>query len=135
MFSYFKSVSILVLVGNTIITTCNSNSALGRLIYVDFYKINHPCLCTVTSLFSGDLLVTAQEIRISPCYTQVVVNGSRIFGCPLSQGTSDTFKLLKYHNINVQAEFSPSSSPGTFYQCLGFQQNGNICFFQLFKRY
>lgn len=82
----------------------------------------------MTPLFAGDLLLTAQEIRLSSCYTQVVVNGSRIFGCPLSQGTSDTFKLLKYQSINVQAEFSPPSSSGTFYQCLGFQQNGKIFF-------
>nr|XP_034334034.1 uncharacterized protein LOC117691647 [Crassostrea gigas] len=111
-------------VGNKLITTCSETTADGPLIYIDFFKINRPCLCTVTSRFSGNLLVTAQEIRISSCSTQVVVNGRRIFGCPLSQGTSVTFWLRQYQSIAVQAEFIPPSSSGNFYQCLGFQQNG-----------
>ncbi|XP_052710920.1 uncharacterized protein LOC128185340 [Crassostrea angulata] len=111
-------------VGNKLITTCSETWAYGPLIYIDFHKINCPCNCTVTSTFTGDVLVTAQKTIISPCSTQVVVNGSRIFGCPLSRGTSVTFTLLKYHSIAVQAEFTPPSSSGTFYQCLGFQQNG-----------
>lgn len=72
--------------------------------------------------------MTAQETWISSCSTRVVVNGRRIFGCPISQGTSETFTMLQYQDIAVQAEFSPSSSSGTFYQCLEFKQNGKIFF-------
>lgn len=126
-------VLIIVVVGNKLITTCSETTAYGPLIYIDFHKINRPCLCAVTSTFSGNLLVTAQETKISPCSTQVVVNGSRVFGCPLSRGTSATFPVLKYGNIAVQAEFTPPSLSGTFYQCLGFQQNGKInVFLKLF---
>lgn len=123
--------SIIVVVGNKSIITCHDTSALGPLIYIDFHKINRPCLCAVTSTFSGNLLVTAQETKISSCSTQVVVNGSRIFGCPLSRGTSATFTLLKYHSISVQVEFTTPSSSGHFYQCLGFQQKGKIYFFKI----
>lgn len=121
--------SVIVVVGNKSITTCNFTIKSGPLIYIDFSKINRPCPCTVTPYFRGDLLVTSQEITISSCSTQVVVNGSRIFGCPLPQETSDRFELLQYQSIAVQAEFSPSSSSGTFHQCLWFQQNGKLFFF------
>lgn len=73
--------------------------------------------------------MTSQEIKISSCSTQVVVNGSRIIGCPLPQETSDRFELLQYQSIDVQAKYSPSSSSGTFHQCLWFQQNGKIFFY------
>lgn len=86
----------------------------------------------MTSGFDGDLLVTAEKLTIPSCNTKVVVNGSHRFGCPISQGASVTFKLSLDQSINVQAEYlqnkaeySPPSSPGTFYQCLGFQGNGN----------
>lgn len=124
--------SIIVAVGYNSITTCHDTSAFGPLIYIDFFKINRPCICTVFSTFSGNLIVTAQETRISSCSTQVVVNGSRVFGCPLSQGTSVTFTLEKYQSLPVQAEFTQRSSSGTFYQCIGFQQNGKIYMFLLF---
>lgn len=112
--------SIIVVVGNKSITTCYHTTAFGPLIYIDFYKINGPCFCTVTPLFHGDIFVTAQEIRISSWDTQVTVNGR----CPLSQGISDSFKVHIFWSIDVHAEFSKQSSPGAFYQCLGFQQNG-----------
>lgn len=129
-FLFKKCVSIIfvTVVENMPITTCNESTASGQLIYIDFYKINRSCLCIVTPYLSEDLLVTAQEIRISSCPTQVVVNSSRIIGCPHPQETSDTFKLSQYQSIAVQAEFSPSSLSGTFYQCLGFQLNGKIFF-------
>ncbi|XP_052707742.1 uncharacterized protein LOC128182998 [Crassostrea angulata] len=111
-------------VGNKLLTTCSETTAYGPLIYIDFYKINRPCNCTVTSMFRGNLLVTAQKTRISSCSTQVVVKGSRIFGCPLSQITSVTFTLLQYQPFAVQAEFTPPSTSGNFYQCLGFQEKG-----------
>lgn len=112
--------------GNISITTCSRSVRLGPRIYLDFNKINQPCECTVTSGFDGDLLVTAEKLTISSCYTKVVVNGSHRFGCPIPQGASATFKLSLDQSINVQAEYSPQSSTGTFYQCLGFQGNGRF---------
>lgn len=125
---------IIVVVLKKSITTCSETTAYGPLIYIDFYEINRPCFCTVTALFKGELLVTAQEIRILSCSTRVVVNGSGVFGCPLSQGTSVTFSLLPFQSLAVQAELSPSSSTGTFYQCLRFQQIGKSFFLKLFRR-
>lgn len=95
------------------------------LIYLDFNKINQPCECTVTSGFDGDLLVTAEKLTISSCYTKVVVNGIHRFGCQISEGSSVKFTLSLDQSIYVEAKYSPPSSPGTFYQCLGFQENGN----------
>lgn len=118
------SITIIV-VGNISITTCNRVLKSGPRIYVDFNKINQTCECTVTSGFDGDLLVKAETLTIPSCNTKVVVNGSHRFGCPISQGASVTFKLSLDQSINVQAEYSTPSSPGTFYQCLGFQENGN----------
>lgn len=98
----------------------------GPRIYVDFNKINQTCVCTVAFIKSaGDLLVTAETFKISSCNTEVVVNGSHRFGCPIPLGSSATFTLSLDQSIDVQAEYSPPSSPGTFYQCLGFQENGN----------
>lgn len=118
------SITIIV-VENISITTCSRLIDSRPRIYVDFYKINRPCLCTVTSGFNGDLLVTAKTLTISSCNTNVVVNGSHTFGCPIPQGSSATFTLSLDQSIDVQAEYSPPSSPGTFYQCLEFQENGN----------
>lgn len=126
------SITIIV-VGNIPITTCNRSITSGSRIYIDFYKINRPCLCTVSALFDGVLLATAEELAISSCYTQVKVNGSHRFGCPISRGSSATFTLESYQSLDVQAEYSTSSSPGTFYQCLGFQQNGKIFFLNYFE--
>lgn len=78
--------------------------------------------------------MTAEELTIPSCYTQVKVNGSHIFGCPISRGSSATFTLESYQSLDVQAEYSSSSSPGTFYQCLGFQQNGKIFFLIILKK-
>lgn len=119
------SITIIV-VGNISITTCNRSLTSGPRIYVDFNKINLPCECTLTLIgFAGVLLVTADTLTVPSCNTEVVVNGSHRFGCPIPQGASATFKLSLDQSINVQAEYSTPSSPGTFYQCLGFQENGN----------
>lgn len=130
------SITIIV-VGNihVSITTCNRSITSGSRIYMDFSKINRPCLCTVSTLFDGILLVTAEELTKPSCYTQVKVNGSHIFGCPISRGSSATFTLESYQSLDVQAEYSSSSSPGTFYQCLGFQQNGKIFWRNWRKKY
>ncbi|XP_065926759.1 uncharacterized protein [Magallana gigas] len=109
-------------VGSISITTCSRALNSGPRIYVDFNKINQPCECTVALIgFAGDLLVTAETLTIISCNTKVVVNGSHTFGCPIPQGSSVTFTLSLDQSINVEAEYSPTFSPGTFYQCLGFQ--------------
>lgn len=119
------SITIIV-VRNISITNCSRSLESGPQIYVDFNKINEPCECTVNFIgFAGVLLVTAETLTLPSCNTEVVVNGSHRFGCPIHQGASVTFKLSFDQSINVQAEYSPPSSPGTFYQCLGFQENGN----------
>lgn len=69
--------------------------------------------------------MTAEKFTIPSCNTIVVVNASHIFGCSIPHVSSVTFNLSLYQTINVQAEYSTPSSPGTFYQCLGFQENGN----------
>nr|XP_034334027.1 cell wall protein DAN4 isoform X3 [Crassostrea gigas] len=112
-------------VGNISITTCSTVLKSGPRIYVDFNKITLPCECTVAFIeTAGDLLVTAEILTIQSCNTKVVVNGSLIFGCPIPPGSSLSFNLSLYQTINVQAEYSTPSLTGTFYQCLGFQENG-----------
>lgn len=98
----------------------------GIAVYVDFFKINRPCNCIVTPLFVGQLLVTSRGFVVQSCNTQIHVHvqNGLAFGCPTIGISSLTTNVTIDQSVDVQAEYVEKHSSGTFYQCLGFQQNG-----------
>lgn len=98
----------------------------GLAVYVDFYKINRPCTCIVTPSFVCELLVTSREVIVSVCNTQIVINEKLVMGCPLRVVSSQTLNVNINQSVNVRAEYVSPLTSGTFYHCIGFQQNGII---------
>lgn len=47
-----------------------------------------------------------------------------IFGCQSKKVSSDTFEVLSSESVEVRTKDETSSTSGTFFYCLGFQQNG-----------
>lgn len=122
---------IICLVGSNAISSCEGSTTYGRYIYVDFYRINRPCTCTVISLFNGDLLVlTKKDLLSQTCNTQINLNVSLNYGCSAS---SATFNVTINHSLLVKSEYEPPATSGTFHQCLEFTQNGihNIKYLQI----
>lgn len=99
----------------------------GRAVLVDFYKTNHPCTCIVTPSFAGELLVTLRRVT-NVCHTQVNVQDRAIFKCPLLSFTSHTLNVQINQAVEVRAEYALPSTSGTFYYCVGFQQNGKYVY-------
>lgn len=117
----------------SLITSCDGSKKYGPAVFADFYKIKRPCTCIVTPSFVGELLVTSKKvIIISSCNTRVSVSSGIIFGCPLSSVSSQTFVKIN-QTVNVQAEYIPPSTTGTFFHCVGFQQNGNYALTSIHK--
>lgn len=79
----------------------------------------------MTPSFVGELLVTSKEVIINLCVTRVSVSPGISFGCPLPSFSSYTLNVQINKTVNIQAEYIPTSTTGTFYHCVGFQQNGN----------
>lgn len=81
----------------------------------------------MTPSFVGELLVTSKEVIINLCDTRVSVSPGISFGCPLPSFSESSYTLNVQINktVNIQAEYIPPSTTGTFYHCVGFQQNGN----------
>lgn len=113
-------VPIYFVVGNISVKSCEETIKFGPFVYIDFKEINRPCTCTVTS-FGGNIFMTAAEQQITSCKTQVKVDNTFIFGCPI-QVSGQTLSSSVY----LQSEYAHPYTSGTFYQCLGFQQKGNF---------
>lgn len=111
---------------NSLVTSCEGLTKYGSFLYVDFYQINRPCTCIVTTMFVGELLVISWEVDVAVCNTQIVIDKSVIMGCPLQHLTSQTLDVQMNQSVDVRAEYKLPSTPGTFYQCIGFRQNGII---------
>lgn len=86
--------------------------------------MNRPCTCTVTTSFIGNLLVISNGGIKEGCNTQVTVANSYHFGCPNTAYSSVTIDVQINQSVVVQSDYSPPFTSGTFYHCLGFQQNG-----------
>lgn len=117
----------LCLVENSLVSSCGGPLQYGRAVLVDFYKTNQPCTCIVTPSFVGDLLLTLREVT-NVCYTQVNVQNRAIFKCPLLSFTSHVLKVQINEAVEVRAEYALPSTSGTFYYCVGFQQNGKYLY-------
>lgn len=122
---FFMSYRFLFLVGNLSVTSCDGSTKYGSNIYVDFYKIDRPCNCIVTAFFDGFLLLFSKEELKGECRTQVIVQNTFVFGCTKSQVSSQTFDLQINQSVNARAGYLSDFTSGNFYNCLGFQQNGN----------
>lgn len=110
-------------VENISVAKCEGSTKYGPYIYIDFHKINRPCSCTVTTSFIGSVLVISEVIKVK-CNTQVMVANSLIFGCPITALSSANLVVEINQSVSVRAEYSVLPTLGTFYHCLGFQQNG-----------
>lgn len=109
------------------IASCVGSTKHGSVVYVDFFKINRPCTCIVTPSFDGKLLVFSREEIILPgCNTQINFNNIFIIGCPLQSFLSNTLNVQTNQSVDVRAEYKLPFTPGTFYHCIGFQQNGGL---------
>lgn len=111
-------------VENNSLTSCEGMAKHGPIVYVDFYKIKRPCNCTVIPSFVGELIVTSREVTISTCNTEINVQNLIVFGCPINMVSSQTINVIINQLVNVRADYKPPYTSGTFYHCLGFQQNG-----------
>uniref|UniRef100_A0A8W8JBS1 Uncharacterized protein n=1 Tax=Magallana gigas TaxID=29159 RepID=A0A8W8JBS1_MAGGI len=47
-------------VGYLAVTSCDGSTKNGPYIYIDFYKINRPCYCTVITSFNAESLLALQ---------------------------------------------------------------------------
>lgn len=123
-FPYFQ-------VGYLAVTSCDGSTKNGPYIYIDFYKINRPCYCTVITSFNGDLLVTSMKGIGRICETQVTVvtvyTYRYMFNCQASE-VSAVLHVKINQSVSVLAEYSSLSTSGAFYHCLRFNENGTITY-------
>lgn len=117
-FTYFFAV------GNNLLTNCEGMTRHGPSVYVDFYLINRPCTCIVTPSFVGEIIVTSREVTVQMCNTEIVVQKSVLYGCPIPNFSSQTLTVQFNQSVEVRADYVSPSTSGTFYNCMGFQQNG-----------
>lgn len=81
----------------------------------------------MTPSFDGELLVFSRvEIILQGCNTQINFNNIFIIGCPLQSFLSNTLNVQTNQSVDVRAEYKLPFTPGTFYHCIEFQQNGMI---------
>lgn len=80
----------------------------------------------MTPSFVGELLVTSREVIVSVCNTQIVINEKLVMGCPLRVVSSQTLNVNINQSVHVRAEYVSPLTSGTFYHCIGFQQNGGL---------
>lgn len=124
----------LLSVGN-VITGCEGSRKYGSYIYIDFNAINRPCTCSVLPSFVGHLLITTRKIA-HECSTQIYVKDAYTtlrFNCPIPSFSIQTLTVQINQSVAVRAEYVSPYTPGTFYHCLGFQQNGKYKFMHIQK--
>lgn len=106
------------------LTSCEGMIKQEVAVFVDFYKINRPCNCIVTPSFDGTLLVTMREVAVQSCNTEINIQNSIVFGCPIQSISSQALNVQINQSVEVRAEYKLPYASGTFYHCLGLQQNG-----------
>lgn len=91
----------------------------------------------MTPSFVGELLVTMRaEVVVDMCNTEIKLQNSILFRCPMNKITAQTLDVIMNQLVDVRADYVSPSTSGTFYHCLGLQQNGNydslpICYWQM----
>lgn len=122
-----------ILAGNNAITSCEGSRKYGPNIYIDFHAISSPCTCTALLSFDGVLSITLASGNIFyDCGTEIYVNYSQtifLFACPVLLPASNFLNVQINQSVDIRANYT-ISSPGTFYQCLRFQQNGKYVYIQ-----
>lgn len=121
-----KYIPHLSLDGKSLIASCVGSAKYGPAVYVDFYKINRPCTCIVTPSFVGNLLVVSRKVIVAVCNTQIVINKMIAMGCPLQYDSAQLLNVNINQPVDVRAEYASQYTSGTFFHCIGFQQNGMI---------
>lgn len=111
------------------LTSCDGLRIHAPIVYVDFYQINRPCTCIVAPSFVGELLVTMRASVNEDkyiCNTEIKVQNSIIFRCPRNMISSQTLNVIMNQLVDVRADYVSPYTSGTFYHCMGLQQNGMI---------
>lgn len=111
------------------VSRCKPSVFNDLVIYIDFYKINSPCTCTVTPKFTGNLFVLSKKPTAEKCNTQVKINDDFMFDCKASAGSNHTLHVQRNQLVHVQAEYTKPSKQGRFHQCLQIRQYGKIHLF------
>lgn len=77
------------------------------------------------------ITLASGEIKIA-CGTQIHLKDFNketfLYGCPIIYPASNTFNVKTNQTVDIRADYVTQSSPGTFYHCLGFQQNGKYLY-------
>lgn len=115
-----------------ILSSCEGLTKHGPAVYVDFYKINRPCNCILTSTFDDKLFVSSIEAINYECNTEVIVQNTMIFGYPVNQMASIVLNVNINQSVNVRANHASPYASGTFAHCMGFQQNGMKVYLSIF---
>ncbi|XP_056016793.1 uncharacterized protein LOC125677491 [Ostrea edulis] len=110
-------------VTSSAVTTCDGSSKAGPQVYIDFYKINSPCTCTVTPSISGNLYITAEKVTVSSCTTTIIVRDTR-YTCP-TERTLSPLNVIANQSVTVTASYEENYNYGTFHHCLGFYQSSD----------
>lgn len=108
---------------NITLTECDGSIQAERRIFVDFYKINRPCRCIVTSSFDGELVVSRSDKK-HKCNTVIVVkvNNTVISDC-YKTGYA-RFNVQTNDTIIIKAEYVANYSSGGFSPCLEIYSEG-----------
>lgn len=104
-------------------TSCDGTTKSEKHLYVDFSKINRPCACTVTALFSGRIAVRSWGVEHSKCNNKVTVNNVT-FNC--KDNKYSKFDVRINDRVLFVADFWQGYTSGEFKQCLGVGNEG-IC--------
>lgn len=102
-------------------TSCDGTTKSEKYLYVDFSKINRPCACTVTALFSGRITVTSWRVEHSKCNSIVTVNNVT-FNC--KDNKHSIFDVRINDSVLLVADFWHRNTSGEFKQCLGVGNHG-----------
>lgn len=108
---------------NITLTECDGSIQAERRIFVDFYKINRPCRCIVTSSFDGELVVSRSDKK-HKCNTVIVVKVNNTVISDCYETAYARFNVQTNDTIIIKAEYVANYSSGGFSQCLEIYSEG-----------
>lgn len=111
------------------VSRCNPSVYKALVIHIDFYEINSPCTCNVTTKFTGNLFVLSKKPTEEECNTQIKINDDFMFDCTAPTGSNHTLHVQNNQIVHVKAEYTKPSKQGRFHQCLQIRQHGKIRLF------
>ncbi|XP_052710469.1 uncharacterized protein DDB_G0290685-like [Crassostrea angulata] len=107
-----------------VVSRCDPSVYKALVIHIDFYEINSPCTCNVTTKFTGNLFVLSKKSTAEECNTQIKINDDFMFDCPAPAGSNHTLHVQSNQIVHVKAEYTKPSKQGRFHQCLQIRKYG-----------